>query len=77
MMLTVSKSRLKANMLSIFREIERTGEEVVVTDRGIPVIKIQRLEDKRPLDEVFADVRGKVVFHEDPDEPTTEEWEAV
>ena len=77
MMLTVSKSRLKANMLSIFREIERTGEEVVVTDRGIPVIKIQRLEDKRPLDEVFADVRGKVVFHEEPDEPTTEEWEAV
>ena len=41
------------------------------------VIKIQRLENKRPLDEVFADVRGKVVFHEDPDEPTTEEWEAV
>ena len=76
-MLTLSKSRLKANMLSIFREIERTGEEVVVTDRGIPVIKIQRLEDKRPLDEVFADVRGKVVFHEDPDEPTTDEWEAV
>ena len=77
MMLTVSKSRLKANMLSIFREIERTGEEVVVTDRGIPVLKIQRLGDKRPLDEVFADVRGKVVFHEDPDEPTTEEWESV
>jgi antitoxin (DNA-binding transcriptional repressor) of toxin-antitoxin stability system len=65
MMLTVS-NRLKANMLSIFREIERAGEEAVVTDRGIPVIKVQRLEDKRPLDEVFADLRGKVGCQRQP-----------
>jgi hypothetical protein len=32
----VSKSKLKANMLRFFREIEASGEEMIVTDRGYP-----------------------------------------
>ncbi len=31
-MITISKSKLKTQMLSVFRQIEETGEEVIVTD---------------------------------------------
>ena len=33
---SISKSKLKANMLRIFRYIENTGEEMIVTDHNRP-----------------------------------------
>ncbi|MFT4589551.1 MAG: antitoxin (DNA-binding transcriptional repressor) of toxin-antitoxin stability system, partial [Limisphaerales bacterium] len=33
-MKTVSKGKLKAKMLEYFREVEATGETLVVTDHG-------------------------------------------
>ncbi len=74
-MITISKSKLKAQMLSIFRQIEETGEEVVVTDNGKPVLRIERIRARKPVEEVFADVRGKVAYYEDINTPTIEEWE--
>lgn len=70
----VSKSALKAKMLEYFRQVERTGEELVVTDNNQPVLKVTRLVPRRRAAEVFADVRGRVVYHEDPLAPTTGEW---
>jgi len=32
--MVVTKSKLKARMLEYFREVERTGEPLVVTDHG-------------------------------------------
>ena len=40
LMKKISKSKLKPIMLKIFRNIEKTGEEVIVTDHGRPVLKI-------------------------------------
>ncbi len=37
---TVSKSKLKARMLEYFREVERTGEPLVVTDHGREVLEV-------------------------------------
>ncbi|HMN29124.1 MAG TPA: type II toxin-antitoxin system Phd/YefM family antitoxin [Caldilineaceae bacterium] len=76
-MLTISKSKLKAQMLKIFREIEETGEEVIVTDNNRPVLRIQPIRQKRSVEEIFAPIRGKVIFYEDPDTPTTDEWSEV
>ena len=45
---TISKSKLKAQMLRIFRELEEEGEELVVTDHGRPVLRIQPIGKKRP-----------------------------
>lgn len=39
-MLTISKSKLIADMLQIFRQIEQSGEEVIVTDNDRPVLRI-------------------------------------
>ena len=72
---TISKSKLKANMLRIFREIEASGEELIVTDRGRAVLRIQPIVEKRPVEEVFSDVSGGVVFYEDMNAPTLDEWD--
>lgn len=71
---TVSKSALKARMLEYFRRVEQTGEELVVTDNNEPVIRIVPIRKRRPASEVFADVRGRVVYGEDILMPTSEEW---
>ncbi|MEW6221568.1 MAG: type II toxin-antitoxin system Phd/YefM family antitoxin [Thermodesulfobacteriota bacterium] len=37
---TVSKSQFKPRSLEYFRRIEETGEELVITDHGRPVLKV-------------------------------------
>ncbi|OFX22732.1 MAG: prevent-host-death protein [Anaeromyxobacter sp. RBG_16_69_14] len=70
----VSKGVLKAKMLEYFREVEQTGEELIVTDNNRPVLKVVPVRHRRPAAEVFADVRGRVVYREDVLTPTTDEW---
>lgn len=76
-MLTISKSKLKAQMLQIFREIEKSGEEIIVTDHQRPVLRIQPIQQKRTVKEVFGHLQGKVIYHEDINTPTTDEWTEV
>jgi prevent-host-death family protein len=72
---TVSKSALKAKMLEYLREVERTGEELIITDNQRPVLKIVPVRKKLTAAEIFADVRGKVVYDEDIMTPLTDEWD--
>ncbi len=77
-MKTVSKSRLKSEMLGIFRDLEKNGGELVVTDRGIPVLKIIPFRGgKRSADEIFASHRGKVRYSGDIMEPLTDSWNSI
>lgn len=71
---TVSKSALKARMLEYFRRIEETGDELIVTDNNRPVLRILPIRKHVPAAELFADVRGRVVYHEDVLAPTADEW---
>lgn len=74
-MKTVSKSELKARMLEYFREVEQTGEPLVVTDHRKPVLQVTPLARQEPVAEVFADLRGKLNATEAAVlAPTTEEW---
>jgi prevent-host-death family protein len=70
----VSKSALKARMLEYFRRVEETGEELIVTDNNEPVIRIVRIQKRLPASEVFADLRGRVRYHDDLLAPTSSEW---
>mgnify|MGYP000848215625 FL=1 len=74
---TISKSKLKATMLEVFRELEATGGELVVTERGRPVLKVIPLRQKRSVKEIFGDVQGQVVYFEDINAPTIDEWSEV
>lgn len=73
-MKTLAKSEFKAKMLEIMRSIEATGEEVVVTDHGRPCIVVGPYVPKRDVREVFRDMDGRLILHEDPDLPTLDEW---
>ena len=76
-MLTISKSKLKAQMLQIFRQIEETGEEVIVTDNKRPVLRIQPIDKKYTFKEMFGEYDGQVIYQEDINTPVAAEWEAL
>ncbi|MCS6971946.1 MAG: hypothetical protein NZL89_02890 [Leptospiraceae bacterium] len=63
----ISKAQLKARMLEIFRRLEREGNELIVTDRGRPVLRITPIRKKIPAEVLFAKERkaiaeGKMPF---------------
>lgn len=72
----VSKSQFKARALEYFRQVEVSGEAVIVTDRGRPVIEVRRYKaDQRPP---LERLRGSVIELGAPFEPVGEEnWEAL
>lgn len=70
----VSKGALKAKMLEYLRRVEETGEELVVTDNNVPVVRIVPIRRRVGAAEAFGDVRGRVTYHADILEPTTAEW---
>lgn len=73
---TVSKSRFKARALELFRRVERTGEEIVVTDRGRPVIKVVPYAEEPSR--LLSELRDSVVRYDDPEEPVgAGDWEAL
>ena len=76
-LITISKTRLRADMHRILRAIEQSGKEILVTDNNRPVLRIQPIRNalnKVTVEDAFADVHGKVEYHEDADAPSTSEW---
>jgi prevent-host-death family protein len=73
---TVSKSQFKPHSLEYFRQIEQTGEELVITDHGRPVLKV--VPYVADPEECFRGLRNTVLEYVDPLEPVgAEEWEAL
>jgi antitoxin (DNA-binding transcriptional repressor) of toxin-antitoxin stability system len=72
---TISKSKLKAKMLEIFRELEANNQELIVTDHGKPVLKITPVKQTHSVDNLFGDLQGKVIYLEDINTPSLLEWE--
>lgn len=73
---SISKSRFKARALHYFREVERSGRELVITDRGRPVVKLvpYQAEPGRAL----MALRESVIRYDAPTEPVgDEEWETL
>jgi antitoxin (DNA-binding transcriptional repressor) of toxin-antitoxin stability system len=72
----ISKGVLKAKMLEYFRDIERTGQDLIVTDNNKPVLRISSIsQERKTAKEVFKKYRGKVKYKEDVNTPTSNEWE--
>ena len=71
---TVSKSKFKPRTLQYLREVEETGEPIIITDRGRPVVRIEPYTFGHDALQVL---RGSIVDFEDPTEPVGEaDWEA-
>lgn len=74
MTLTMSKSRFKANALALFREVERTGKPIIITDHGKPVLTVApyRADPGAPL----RALRETLAKYEAPTKPVAEDdWE--
>lgn len=70
----VSKGRLKAKMLEYFRQVEKTGEELIVTHNDEPRLKVIRINKKKTVEVVFSDLRGKISIDDSVMTPETDEW---
>ena len=71
MIKTVSKSYLKAHMLRLFREVERSGEALVVTDNNTPVLQVVPVKSEQTVTDAFAGLTGQVTYDRPVDEPTS------
>jgi prevent-host-death family protein len=72
---TVSKSRFKAQALELFRQVERTGKPITITDRGKPVLLLVPWRDD-PESAVRV-LRETVVKYRAPTQPVGDnDWES-
>ena len=75
-MTSVSKSRFKAKALEYFRLVETTGQPLVITDRGAPVLQLIPYQaDPR---ESLRALRDTVVRYDAPTQPVgDQDWESA
>lgn len=71
---TVSKGELKAKMYEYLRQVEQSGKHLTITDRGIPVLTIQPIQDKKKVDDVFGVFRDQYKEKEGAFGSENEEW---
>ena len=72
----VSKSRFKPHSLEYFRRVEQTGEELIITDRGKPVLKVVPYHEEPSV--ALQRLRNSVLTYTDPLEPVAEDdWKAL
>ncbi|WER48558.1 type II toxin-antitoxin system Phd/YefM family antitoxin [Cupriavidus sp. WKF15] len=70
----VSKTEFKAKALEYFRQVEQSGQHVIVTDHGKPTLEVRPFHgfDREPL-EILS---GTVVRYDNPTDPVDVDWEA-
>ncbi len=77
-MLTISDSILEKNLTKYVQHIRQTGEDIVVTSNNVPILKIIPFKpEKRKVEDVFKDVRGRIRYYDDILKPETDEWSEV
>ena len=72
----VSKSEFKAKALEYFRQVETSGQSLIVTDHGKPALEVRPYHgnERLPLDVL----RGSVNRYINPLDPVAEEdWEVA
>ena len=72
----VSKSQFKAKALELFRQVESSGQAVVVTDHGEPKVEVRPYKpvSRHPLEIL----NGSVLRYDAPTEPIAgDDWEAL
>jgi len=74
--LHVSKSEFKSKALEYFRQVEFSGDSLIVTDHGKPAIEVRPYQavERSPLEIL----KGSVTEYIDPTEPVgVDDWEAL
>ncbi|WEX10078.1 type II toxin-antitoxin system Phd/YefM family antitoxin [Chelativorans sp. AA-79] len=67
MLAHVSKSQFKAKALEYFRQVEASGEPLIVTDHGKPAIEIRPVTERKQ--DPREQLKGSGLRYGDPFEP--------
>ena len=65
----------KARCLALMKKVQTTGEPVIVTKRGAPVVKVVPVEAEK--DDIFGFMTGKVKIVGDIESPIAVECEVA
>jgi prevent-host-death family protein len=65
----------KAQCLAVMKQVQATGEPVVVTKRGAPVVKVVPAEVEN--NDIFGFMAGRVKIVGDIESPIPVEWEVT
>jgi len=65
----------KARCLAVMKKVQMTGEPVIVTKRGAPVVKVVPVESEK--NDIFGFMAGKVKIVGDIESPIPVEWEVT
>ena len=65
----------KARCLAVMKKVQATGEPVVLTRRGEPIVKVVPVD--RAKNDIFGFMIGKVKIVGDIESPIPVEWEVT
>ena len=65
----------KAHCLAVMKRVQATGELVIVTKRGAPVVKVVPVESTQG--DIFGFMEGRVKIVGDIESPIPVEWEVA
>jgi len=72
----ISKSQFKPHALKYFRDVQKTGKPLIISDHGKPVIKIVPYTDG--TQKILDSLRGTVCEYTEPLEPVgLDDWESL
>ena len=72
---TIKASEFKAKCLKLMDEVAETGEEIIITKKGKPVVKLTPCREN--LKSLFGRDRDILQILGDIDVPVDVEWDAV
>ena len=71
----IAAGAFKARCLAVMKKVQMTGEPVIVTKRGAPVVKVVPVDSEK--NDIFGFMAGKVKIVGDIESPIPVEWEAT
>lgn len=67
----VSKSEFKAKALELFRQVESSGDRLIVTNHGRPTLEVRPYRDD--AQDPLEILRGSLLHYENPTDPVGED----
>jgi prevent-host-death family protein len=65
----------KARCLAVMKKVQMTGEPIIVTRRGAPVVKVVPVESEK--NDIFGFMAGEAKIVGDIESPIPVEWEVT
>lgn len=77
-MMEISKSQFKPKALEIMRQVEQTGESVIITDRGKPTLELRPYIADAVKQDPLDYLKDSVLVYIDPTKPVSDDdWESM